>query len=69
MKMLARCLTLSAAGFLAACGTSTQVDVCDGWEKLTPSGATRQFLLTQDPPFTDQVISHNLHGQRQGCWE
>lgn len=44
---------------LAACSkTGSAVDGA-GYEALTPSPATRQFIIANDPPFARQVVSHN----------
>jgi hypothetical protein len=45
------------------------VNECDGWKKLTPSAATRQFIIGNDRPFAQQVAAHNSFGAGRGCWK
>lgn len=41
------------------CATS----ICGGFEKIQPS---RSDVLTRETK--EQILSHNLHGEQQGCW-
>ncbi|KQW51035.1 hypothetical protein ASD02_32415 [Ensifer sp. Root1252] len=39
-----------------------------GYAMLTPSGATRQFMIANDQPFARQVASHNrMCAAHAGC--
>lgn len=56
---------LSFAASLAASGCQTPLLASDGstdgagYEQLTPSPATRRFIVAEDKPFARQVASHN----------
>lgn len=53
------CLLLISALALAACGTTGSVNDGAGYAALTPSPATRAFIVEQDQPFARQVVAHN----------
>ena len=54
-------LTLTFASVLAAYGCQRTSGAIDGagFSTLTPSPATRQFIIANDRPFANQVVSHN----------
>lgn len=62
-----KAIILSGALLLAACQTPA-ANVCDGWERMTPSAATRGFIVAQDRPFAEQVAAHNQFGATRKCW-
>lgn len=54
---------------VSGCQTSGGASECDGWRKLTPAAATRDFLIRQDRPFAEQVAGHNRFGAQRKCWK
>lgn len=55
---------------LAGCQGAPPASVVDGsgFEMLTPSPATRKFIVANDLPFARQVVAHNETCARQaGC--
>jgi hypothetical protein len=61
---------MPAFALLLAAGCSTvPASECDGWKRLTPSAATRVFIIAQDRPFAEQVAGHNTFGAKRGCWK
>jgi hypothetical protein len=62
-------MPLAFAASLAAAGCSlTPANDGAGFELLTPSAATRQFIVSNDQPFARQVAGHNRTGNSQpGC--
>lgn len=68
MRKFVICLMLSCAGLLVACGPRASVDNGAGYALLTPSALTRNFMLTNDRRFAQQVAEHNLQCQKdKGC--
>lgn len=62
--------SLIALTLLAGCQSAPPVSVVDGsgFEMLTPSPATRKFIVANDLPFARQVVAHNETCARQpGC--
>lgn len=60
---------LICVAFLAAnCSTTARVSDGVGYGLLTPSAATRAFIIVNDKPFARQVAAHNLQCQSdKGC--
>ena len=44
---------------LAACTSTTTVNSGAGFERLSPSSASRSFIIKNDRPFAEQVAAHN----------
>jgi hypothetical protein len=44
---------------VSGCVTRTPANDGAGFERLTPSAATRQFIIANDRPFAEQVVAHN----------
>ena len=58
MKTCAICLIAIFSASLAGCATSG-VGEGAGYELLTPSRATAEFIVSNDRPFAEQVVGHN----------
>lgn len=54
---------LLSALALSTAGCETARTECAGWRQIMPSVADTLTRGTQE-----QIIAHNLHGERQGCW-
>ncbi|PWE56745.1 hypothetical protein DEM27_10300 [Metarhizobium album] len=68
MSKSASYLMLLFALSLAVSGCSTSANDGSGFETLTPSAGTRQFIIANDRGFANQVASHNRTCQKQaGC--
>jgi hypothetical protein len=66
MRRLIECLLLILiASWVAGCGP-TSAHMCDGWKALHP---TRNDIKVISTPFKREVLGHNVHGERAGCWK
>lgn len=55
---------------LSSCQTAKNTaNVCDGWQRLTPTLETAVKITMDDRQFANQVASHNLFGRKQSCWK
>lgn len=58
-SMLCRCLSFALVLAVAGCQTPPVVNSGAGFELLTPSPATRKFIVAEDKPFAQQVAANN----------
>jgi hypothetical protein len=60
---------LLGSALISGCQTTKPQNVCDGWQRLTPSLETSVAILKSDRPFANQVAAHNAFGRKSGCWK
>lgn len=59
-------LLIFAAGLaVSGCQKTTSANDGAGFERLTPSASTRQFIIANDISFARQVVAHNRTCEQQ----
>lgn len=64
MRMFRVCLLLICVASLAACTSTASVNDGAGYSRLTMKPATRNYIVANDVPFAQQVVSHNAQCER-----
>lgn len=53
-------LAIFAAGWaVSGCQATTSANDGAGFERMTPSAGTRQYIISNDIPFAKQIVAHN----------